>query len=156
MNHFKWLSTMSMAILVIALLSGVTSPVQAQEEIYKWVDADGVTHFSARPPEGIEYQRINTFSNVVQTVSPQSVGESDSDERTANTGLMPTLPEVEIQQPDPEVVAERCEQARSNLSWMTQRVRLNRENDQGQMEAISEEQRQQMIQQSRDFISEWC
>jgi len=156
MNHFKWLSTMSMAILVIALLSGVTNPVQAQEEIYKWVDADGVTHFSARPPEGIEYQRINTFSNVVQTVSPQSVGESDSDERTANTGLMPTLPEVEIQQPDPEVVAERCEQARSNLSWMTQRVRLNRENDQGQMEAISEEQRQQMIQQSRDFISEWC
>jgi hypothetical protein len=144
------------SFLVLALGMGAT-PALGQEEIYKWVDEDGVTHFSARPPEGVEYQRINTLSNAVSTVSPQTVGESENlDPGETGTGVLPELPEVDVQQPDPALVQERCEQARSNLSWMTQRVQINRENEQGELERMTEEERQQMIQETQAFIDEWC
>jgi hypothetical protein len=70
--------------------------------------------------------------------------------------MLPELAEVDVQQPDPELVAQRCEEARSNLSWMTQRVQINRENEDGEIERLTEDERQQMIQETQAFIDEWC
>ncbi|WP_295430150.1 DUF4124 domain-containing protein [uncultured Thiodictyon sp.] len=38
------------AVLLAALMGGAPGPAQA--EIYKWTDAQGVTHFSDQPPAG--------------------------------------------------------------------------------------------------------
>lgn len=155
-THKSLMATLTATVLITALVLG-TNPALGQEEIYKWVDEDGVTHFSARPPEGVEYQRISTFNDVVSTVAPQTVGETeDLGPENAESNLLPELPEVEVQQPDPELVAERCEEARNNLSWMTQRVQINRENEQGEIERVTEEERQQMIRETQAFIDEWC
>ncbi len=151
-------STAILAAFVLAAAFGLGAErANAQEEIYKWVDADGVTHFSARPPEGIEYQSINTHTEAVRNMSPQTVGETEElgDDPQEST-VLPELPEVDVQQPDPELVAERCQQARENLMWMTQRVRINRENDAGEVERISEEERQRLIGETQAFIDEWC
>lgn len=156
MKSLKFLKLMPAATL-IAMLSLGSNPALAQEEIYRWVDAEGVTHFSARPPEGVEYQRITTRNNVVDTVAPRTVGETeDMGSDNGNDGGMAALPEVDAQEPDPEMVAERCEQARSNLSWMTQRVQIQRENESGEIERLSEDERQRMIEEAQAFIDEWC
>jgi len=154
-NPLKLMTNILPASGLITILCLSINPALGQEEIYKWVDDEGVTHFSAQPPDGVEYQRISTFNNVVSTVAPQTIGESEGSEDSDNRS-MPELPEVDAQQPDPEVVAERCEQARSNLGWMTQRVQINRENEQGEIERLSEEERQRMIAEAQAFIDEWC
>ncbi len=149
-------AALSACVLTTALGLGMM-PAFGQDDIYKWVDEDGVTHFSARPPEGVEYQRISTFNNVVSTVAPQTVGETeDLGPEDSNSSVLPELPEVEVEMPDPELVAQRCEEARSNLSWMTQRVQINRENEQGEIERVTEDERQRMIQETQAFIDEWC
>jgi hypothetical protein len=149
------LAASTASVLFICALLGPL-PVRAQEEIYKWVDDEGITHFSARPPEGVEYERINTLRDRRETVTPQTVGDTEDGLEDTADSMLPALPEVDVQQPDPELVAERCQQARSNLQWLTQRVRINRENDEGEVERISEEERQRLISEAQAFIEEWC
>lgn len=50
-------------------------PVTASGEIYKWVDADGKTHFSSSPPthgeaETVEPKVINTYSSPDKSAAP--------------------------------------------------------------------------------------
>ncbi len=44
---------MRMIFLTASLLVGL-SPMCMAGQVYKWVDAQGVTHFGAQPPEGTE------------------------------------------------------------------------------------------------------
>jgi len=149
-------ATLAASVLIMMVGLGM-DPAFGQEEIYKWVDETGVTHFSARPPEGVEYQRITTRNNVVSTVAPRTVGETENvDSDDSDGSAVPELPEVNRQQPDPELVAERCDEARTNLSLITQRVQINRENEQGEIERMDEDERQSMIAETQAFIDEWC
>ncbi|MEN1727005.1 MAG: DUF4124 domain-containing protein [Pseudomonadota bacterium] len=158
MKPFKLMINTGAAALVFLALNLGMHDLHAQDEIYKWVDENGVTHFSARPPEGVEYERISTEGDRRERVAPRTVGDEDMDDDTAAEGddLLPTLSEVEVTQPDPELVAERCEQARTNLGWLTQRVRISVENDEGEVERISEEERQRLISENQTFMDEWC
>ena len=150
------MAALAAGALFSALLLG-SNPLQSQDAIYKWVDEDGVTHFSARPPEGVEYESIDTLSDVVRRVRPQTVGETEDlgDDDTPR-GPLPDLPTIEVEEPDPAMVAERCEQARSNLSWMTQQVHLSTQGEDGELRRISEDERQRMIEETQAFIDEWC
>ena len=46
-------------IITRSLLLAMRATAMASQ-VYKWVDAQGVTHFSAQPPQGQEATSINT------------------------------------------------------------------------------------------------
>uniref|UniRef100_UPI0013C51617 DUF4124 domain-containing protein n=1 Tax=Pseudomonas aeruginosa TaxID=287 RepID=UPI0013C51617 len=46
-------------ILPASLLLALSSFAMAAP-IYKWVDAEGVTHFGAQPPQGAQATTVNT------------------------------------------------------------------------------------------------
>lgn len=143
---------------LIATLGILAGTVQATDEIYKWVDEDGVTHYSARPPEGVEYQRMTTDADRATArtgASSTREGERPEEDDRA-TGDLPQLAEIAAEEPDPELVAERCEQARNNLNWLTQRTRISVEGEDGELRRLSEEERQAQIQENQAFIDEWC
>ncbi|AKS40827.1 DUF4124 domain-containing protein [Wenzhouxiangella marina] len=134
-------------------------PAHAQDEIYKWVDEDGVTHFSTQPPENVNYQRLDVRTRRTTDVAPRTVGESEEGGDRADAaelGTLPEIPQIAAEAPDPELVAERCEQARENLMWLTERTRLSTEDEEGNRRVISEEERQRLIEETRAFITEWC
>ncbi|MGV8566138.1 DUF4124 domain-containing protein, partial [Pseudomonas aeruginosa] len=74
-------------ILPASLLLALSSFAMAAP-IYKWVDAEGVTHFGAQPPQGAQATTVNT-----QTAPPPD-----------NFPLTPSTPATTIQQKpaDPE------------------------------------------------------
>lgn len=47
--------TIFMGSLLLAL-----APTVMAAQVYKWVDAQGITHFGAQPPEGVEASNVNT------------------------------------------------------------------------------------------------
>jgi len=160
MNETLRFSGLARALLpLLAALTLASAAVQAQEEIYKWVDEEGVTHYSARPPEGVEYQRVSTTSNQVSTVAPQTVRDTENlgDEGdTRVRGNLPDLPQIEVQEPDPELVAERCDQARDNMMWLTARTGMLTRDEDGTERRMDEEERQALIEQTQAFLDEWC
>jgi len=141
-------------ILVLACgLAALTASAVADDAIYKWVDADGVTHYSPRPPSDVEYEQLTPAGGRIRAperttaATPEAMPES-----------MPEMPPVERGQtgPDPEVVAERCEQARQNLAELTQSTRIILREEDGTEQLLDEEGRQRTIEETEAFIEEWC
>jgi hypothetical protein len=58
--------------------------------------------------------------------------------------------------PDPEVVAERCEQARNNLELLRQDRPAMLRQKEGDPTPLDDDQRQQLIEETEQFIEEWC
>lgn len=48
-------------LATLALAAGLCAAAgpAAATEVYRWKDANGVTHYGARPPEGVEAERMN-------------------------------------------------------------------------------------------------
>ena len=150
MNKLRF--SLAGALSVAALLACFS--LFAAPTIYKWTDDDGVVHYSEDPPADVDYQRVSTS---VPATSGSDDSDADSDSGDSGEGepdAQADQPEAQ-QGPDPEVVAERCEQARSNLQLLQENTRLMT-NDRGSERRLTREERQERIDNLQEFIDEWC
>lgn len=141
---------MRRSLIASALIVLMSTPVMAAQ-VYKWVDAQGVTHFGAQPPEGQQATSVNT------TIAP------------APAAIPAKLPQVgvdEEQQAIDEKVkkevaakeAERkqyCEKMRTNLAQLENNPRL-REEVNGEVRRLDESERQKRIAEAKKAIAENC
>ena len=141
---------MRRSLIASALIVLMSTPVMAAQ-VYKWVDAQGVTHFGAQPPEGQQATSVNT------TIAP------------APAAIPAKLPQVgvdEEQQAIDEKVkkevaakeAERkqyCEKMRTNLAQLENNPRL-REEVNGEVRRVDEDERQKRIAETKKAIAENC
>ena len=125
------------------------SPLCMAAQIYKWVDAQGVTHFDAQPTQG---QPATT----VVTPAP-SVGKPDAPARSSTIGDQQAIEKTVKKQ-----VAEQqaqlkvfCEQARTNLAQLQNNPRLREEVD-GEMRRLTEQTRQERITEAQKQIAQNC
>ncbi|MGY2236471.1 DUF4124 domain-containing protein [Pseudomonas gingeri] len=142
---------MRTSILIGSLLFAM-SPLCLAAPIYKWVDAQGVTHFDAQPPPG---QTATVVTPAIGTPPPP-----------------PPRPEVPASTPvgdqkavDAKVrkqVAERdatlkvfCDKARTNLAQLQNDPRV-REEVNGELRRLTEEERQTRLLETRKAIEENC
>lgn len=141
---------MRRSLIASALIVLMSTPAMAAQ-VYKWVDAQGVTHFGAQPPEGQQATSVNT------TIAP------------APAAIPAKLPQVGIdeeQQAIDEKVkkevaakeAERkkyCETVRTNLAQLENNPRL-REEVNGEVRRVDEDERQKRIAETKKAIAENC
>ena len=141
---------MRRSLIASVLIVLMSTPVMAAQ-VYKWVDAQGVTHFGAQPPEGQQATSVNT------TIAP------------APAAIPAKLPQVgvdEEQQAIDEKVkkevaakeAERkqyCEKMRTNLAQLENNPRL-REEVNGEVRRLDENERQKRIAEAKKAIAENC
>ncbi|PTQ66553.1 DUF4124 domain-containing protein [Pseudomonas sp. GV071] len=141
-------------IITGSLLLALSATASASQ-VFKWVDAQGNTHFGAQPPQGQDATPINT--GVAQPKpAPQP---------------LPTLPtpgsaddpaQKAIDEKVKKEVAEReeqmkkyCEGTRTNLAQLQNNPRLTAEVN-GEMRRLTEEERQSRIAESQKGIAENC
>ncbi|MEB0044673.1 MULTISPECIES: DUF4124 domain-containing protein [unclassified Pseudomonas] len=132
------------ASLLIAL-----SPACMAAQIYKWVDAQGVTHFDAQPPQGQQ-------STALATPPPPAVKPA-TPLRSSTTGAQEAVDKTVKKQ-----VAEQqaqlnafCEQARTNLAQLKNNPRL-REEVEGEKRRLTDQQRQERITETQKQIADNC
>ncbi len=142
------------AIFAITL-SLLLAQAAADSPIYRWVDENGVTHFAAQPPgDGRSYETIGEVRSR-GTAAPAATVELAEDADEAR-GELPELPTITLSQPDPAVVAERCNQARDNLRHLSSDAPILLQSEGGGEEPLSDERRREVIAETRAFIAEWC
>lgn len=140
-------------LLCSALLLAI-GPVSAAQ-VYKWVDDKGVTHFDAQPPVGVEASSVNTKVNqpkkaILDQVAPSSSKEPNEAQQKAI--------DAKVKQDVAAQEAERqrfCEMQRSNLSQLMNNPRIRIEEN-GQTRRLTEEERQQRINEAKKGIAENC
>lgn len=141
-----WAGTLLLATIVAA------SSAFAAKTYYKWVDNDGVTHYSEHKPQGAtNAQEVSVFTGRSEPTTnvagkPQEEGDQPGTEATD-------------EKIDPEALKdpERCRIARKNLETMQNNNRIRmKDPGTGEYRFLSEEEKQQQMKDAQQAIDESC
>jgi hypothetical protein len=137
-----------MRTLLLTLLIGL-SPWCMAAQIYKWVDAQGVTHFDAQPPPGQPSTTVQTPP--APTAKPPAMPGSGpiGDQKAIDSNVKKQVAEQQAQ------LQKFCTQARTNLAQLQNNPRL-REEVEGETRRLSDTQRQERIAEAQKQIAENC
>lgn len=154
------------AILGAAALSAVlagallTPQFAHAKTFYKWVDSDGVTHYSARKPRGQEAEEVEVKGGRTTKTSPSAA--------SANTGAAAaTQAAAPQQQTAPAGAAEsdaalankdpeRCKAARERLQTLESYARVRIRGEDGQLRYLSQQEKDEKLQEAKQAIQESC
>ncbi|WP_022965933.1 DUF4124 domain-containing protein [Denitrificimonas caeni] len=124
--------------------------------VYKWVDARGVTHFSAEPPVNQKAESINT--NSFQPKVPEKTAEQIAAEEAQASARTQAEVDREVRQKVAEEEAalkKYCSEIRHNLAQLESNPRVMAQVD-GQPTRLTEEERQARITEIKKSIEERC
>ncbi|MBA1275258.1 DUF4124 domain-containing protein [Stutzerimonas azotifigens] len=133
--------------LVLALSSGVMAG-----QVYKWVDAQGITHFSAQPPEGGSAEVVSTHVAPRRPIEPPAPAPSQTfapDQATIDRQVRQQVAAEDAER------ARYCESMRTNLAQLRNNPRVRIE-DGGEMRRLTEEERQAHIGETEKKIGADC
>lgn len=125
------------------------SPLGMAAPIYKWVDEQGVTHFDAQPPQGGQATTVVTPAVPPGKPTAPLPANTIGDQRAIDKSVKQQVAEQQAQ------LKVFCEQARTNLAQLQNNPRL-REDVEGEMRRLSEEQRQERTTETQRQIAENC
>jgi len=142
---------MRRSLLMTGLLFALVPLCQAGP-IYKWVDAQGVTHFDAQPPAGQAATLVTPAIGNAPAPPPRPAVPASTpvgDQKAVDT-------KVKKQIADQEVARKAyCEKARTNLAQLENNPRV-REEVNGEQRRLTEEERQARLKETRKGIEENC
>ncbi|MBX8575564.1 DUF4124 domain-containing protein [Pseudomonas cichorii] len=134
-------------ILAAALSMAVSTTSQAAP-IYKWVDAQGVTHFDAQPPAGQLVEEIN-----VQKPPPaptaSTASEPDPQQQDIDAKVKKQVRAQEAR------MADNCEVLRTNLAQLQNNPRV-REQTEGGTKRLTDDERKARVAETQRTIAEYC
>jgi hypothetical protein len=146
-------NSMRRTILTSSLLLALSATAMASQ-VYKWVDAQGVTHFSAQPPQGAQATTINTAAPPPKPAEPEKAAptfQSIADPEQAAI-------DEKVKQQVAAKEAERrkyCENMRTNLAQLQNNPRVRVEEG-GEVRRLSEKERQERISTAQKSIADNC
>ncbi|VVP41923.1 DUF4124 domain-containing protein [Pseudomonas sp. B21128] len=137
-----------MRMLLLTLLIGL-SPWCTAAQIYKWVDAQGVTHFDAQPPPGQPSTTVHTPSPAPAKPATTPGSGVLGDQKAIDDKVKKQVADQQAQ------LKAFCEQARTNLAQLQNNPRL-REDVGGELRRLDDAQRQERIVEAQKQIKENC
>ncbi|MHA6495469.1 DUF4124 domain-containing protein [Pseudomonas borbori] len=140
-------------ILTSSLLLALSAPAMASQ-VYKWVDAQGVTHFGAQPPQGQQATSINTAAPPPKTEQAPSSAPTFDSIADPDQAAIDEKVKREVAAQDAER-KKYCEGIRTNLAQLENNPRLRVEVE-GELRRLNEEERQQRIADTKATIAENC
>jgi hypothetical protein len=133
---------------IVGLLVAL-SPLTMAAQIYKWVDAQGITHFDGQPPQGLPATTIVTPTSPTSKLAAPAHGGAIGDQQAIDNSVKK---QVAQQQAELKVF---CEQARTNLAQLQNNPRL-REEVEGELRRLDNVQRQERIGETQKQIADNC
>jgi hypothetical protein len=90
-------------ISLIAVLAASVVMAQTESAAYRWVDADGIVHYSDRPQEGAEQIQLPRDARPRRTFAPAPVAApADRDDNAAEPAAAFSYDSIEISSPAAE------------------------------------------------------
>jgi hypothetical protein len=134
---------------IFFMVSLLISPLCTAAQIYKWVDAQGVTHFDAQPPQGQETTTVVTPSSSVSQPATLPGSKAIGNQQDIDNTVKKQVAEQQAQ------LKAFCVQARTNLAQLQNNPRL-REDVEGEMRRLTDQQRQERISETQKQIAQNC
>lgn len=149
-KHIKAGYLLSSAVITCMLAFNV------QAAMYKWVDKDGITHYSQEPPPpGIQGKTIAPPPEVNTSAAQKKLQDT---EETLDKNLKQRQDQAKEQQKkqqEMQAKKEACDQARTRLHSF-QNPRVNFVDKDGTRRRATEEERQRELGKARAYIDKNC
>ncbi|EPJ78230.1 MULTISPECIES: DUF4124 domain-containing protein [Pseudomonas] len=139
-------------VIFSALLALAIGNTSQAAQIFKWVDAQGVTHFDAQPPAGQAAQQINTAQPpppASAPTPPQGDVDGAAQQRAIDKQVKKQIATEEAKR------KENCTKLRTNLAQLQNNPRV-REQVEGETKRLSEDERQDRISETQKAIEDFC
>lgn len=144
---------------LLATLLSMPAMLQAKE-FYKWVDEDGVTHYTQTPPDNpnTKTTKIKASGSVPSSAESaqqrlQQSRESfmkDAEKRAATKGM------DDEEKEKYEKLKESCDRAKNNLKVISERARIREKGKDGEFKVLTDEEKQARIKENQDYIDQNC
>ena len=138
-------------VLYAGLLVFHAPMAQAAQDIYRWVDEKGVVHYSARPPQGYEYKKVNPNTSSVGTVAAQKPARKDLENTISSRNEV-----EESTASSPEEVAAACERTRQALAGIESTNRVMVTGEDGEPRRLTDDERLQWLYDANEFLQKNC
>ena len=152
MRHLSQAPTKALISLAAAvgLLVGASA---AADTVYKWKDANGQSHYSQQPPDGVKkYETINSAgNNVVDSgdASAQPTADVASGKKDAAAAAGATPAQQQRQQ--------LCKQAHDNATLLTQHATVSTDlNGDGKQVTLNAAQHDQALKDANKAVDLYC
>jgi hypothetical protein len=137
--------------VALAMIAGPGS-AGASDAVYKWTDANGVTHFADAPPPGNvgKVDRV-TVRGGVTSLTPAAPPPQTAKAADATGGAGGPM------QDSPENRARICREARANLELLQSNYQVSMATgEDGKPQPLDEEQRKRELERAQDQVSFYC
>lgn len=141
----------------LALGVALAAPLQA-DEIYKWVDEEGVTQYSQQPPPSGDAARVGVDKRPAEELERERQEMEETGERLKAQREERREAEQEARKEagEREEREKRCADLRSSLKKLTENRRLLVPDGDGDVRRLPEEERQERVAERRRQIEEEC
>jgi hypothetical protein len=144
-------------VLLSALALVLLSPL-APAAAYKWVDADGITHYSQFPPGEGPAQEVRVQSEGPRDAAAASARLKQEQEQLKAYQESRSQQTTTQQKSAQESAAreQNCQRARSNLNTLETFGRLRYTDAEGNVQVMGDEERQARQEEARKQVAEFC
>ena len=149
-------ATISFSMLLVVLMLAATE-APAKDEVYRWVDENGVVHFDQLPGEHKEAMQLDTQSGIDNNQAPAateqyqraepSLAQQKRDERAA------------LRQEAEELRAatdKACAEARQRVAKLEPSPRVMVEYEDGSVSRLDDEKRLELLADAKAYIAKNC
>jgi len=134
--------------LIIAGLAGLSLAASAAT-YYRWVDDEGITHYTAAPPQGIKSEKVTSY-NHGSTPAPEPKPSEETDAVAKESAESQSAPPVSLKDP------ERCARAKQRINTLQSNNRIRMRSDDGEYHFLSQEEIQEELAKSQQAIEQSC
>ncbi len=156
---------MALSAIGSALLVAASGPVAA-DQIYRWVDENGVVNYTQLKPRDADAQAITTQGGATREAKPTPAAPAtavvdpatqeplSADQEQMLEGLRAA--ERARQQELAKIKAENCQQSRDILARLTVKNRIRVRGDDGEYHVMPEDERQSRISDAQQNVARYC
>lgn len=137
-------SSITSLIVAASLLAGMSAT--ASDPVYKWKDANGQSHYSQQPPQGIKYETM-TPAGTAATAPVAAANAADTAKAPAASGQTPA--QIERQ--------KYCDTARKSVDVLTTHPLVDMDiNGDGKPVRLTPEQQTAQLEKAKQQVAALC
>lgn len=140
-------------LVITALFTLAFSQVNlAAQKFYKWVDSEGVTHYTTTPPPGKKVDLVKTYNTRSKAPTPSMKPKPS----VADKAKEASEAEAADQEPQYKKNPEYCATARDNLTTIDSNNRVRLKDKDGNLRYATHEEREKRRQEALKAIKINC
>lgn len=156
------IAQMILVLLTVAFAISAMDAI-AEDEIYRWVDENGVVHFGDRPPANAEADQVSIQTSKTSNTAPSSDSTSAdpyapaASEPSVAQQLRDARAEKRAEAAEKEkIVTEACAQRRTIVSQLEPSTRVMVRSEDGTVTRMDDDVRIETLNEAKAYISANC